>query len=81
MVMVTLDIPKDINKKIEHFKIDNNLKDKRDAILLALRKSMDQEDDAPSMEEMFRIADSIKQKRRYATKEAIALSHALRRKR
>ncbi|HLD43253.1 MAG TPA: hypothetical protein VJB08_04690 [Candidatus Nanoarchaeia archaeon] len=81
MVMVTLDIPKDINKKIEHFKIDNNLKDKRDAILLALRKSMDQEDDAPSMEEMFRIADSIKQKRRYSTKEAIALSHALRRKR
>jgi len=67
MVMVTLDIPKDINKKIEHFKIDNNLKDKRDAILLALRKSMDQEDDAPSMEEMFRIADSIKQKRRYST--------------
>ena len=69
MVMVTLDIPQDINKKIEPFKIDNNLKDKRDAILLALREFMNEDDEnSLSMEEMFRKADSIKQKRKYSSR-------------
>ena len=39
MVMVTLDIPKEINKQIEHFKVEHELKDKRDAIVLLLKQS------------------------------------------
>ncbi len=35
----------------------------------------------PSMEEMFKRGDAIKQKRRYGTKEVITLSHELRLKR
>ena len=38
MVMVTLDIPKEINKEIEHFKIERELNDKRDAIILLLKQ-------------------------------------------
>lgn len=36
--MVTLDIPQEINKKVEHFKIEHELKDKRDAIIMLLKK-------------------------------------------
>ena len=32
----------------------------------------------PSMEEMFRVGDKIKQAKKYTTKEAIELSHELR---
>ena len=38
MVMVTLDIPQEINKRIEYFKAKNELKDKRDAIILLLKQ-------------------------------------------
>ena len=36
-----------------------------------------EEEEIPSMEEMFRRGDKIKQKRRYSTKEIIDLSHEL----
>lgn len=38
MVMVTVDIPKELNKEIEHFKIEHELKDKREAINLLLQR-------------------------------------------
>lgn len=38
--MITLDIPKEINKEIEHFKIEHELKDKRDAINILLKQSV-----------------------------------------
>ena len=38
MVMVTVDIPKEINKEIEHFKVEHELKDKREAINLLLQR-------------------------------------------
>jgi hypothetical protein len=38
MVMVTIDIPQDINKEIEHFKVEHELKDKREAINLLLKQ-------------------------------------------
>ena len=38
MVMITLDIPKEINKEIEHFKVEHELKDKREAINLLLKR-------------------------------------------
>lgn len=40
-----------------------------------------EEEEIPSMEEMFKIGDNIKQSRRYSTKEIIELSHRLRGKR
>ena len=36
-----------------------------------------EEEEIPSMEEMFRRGDQIKQKRRYSTKEIIDISHEL----
>ena len=36
--MITLDIPKEINKEIEHFKVEHELKDKREAINLLLKR-------------------------------------------
>ena len=38
--MVTLDIPKQLNKGIEHFKIEHELNDKRDAIIMILEQCM-----------------------------------------
>jgi len=49
MVMITLDIPKEINKKIEHFKIERELKDKRDAILMLLKQSVVSPEDLVKM--------------------------------
>lgn len=34
----------------------------------------------PSMEEMFRVGDNIKQKKKYTTKEVIEISHRLRKR-
>ena len=44
MVMVTVDIPKQINKEIEHFKVEHELKDKRDAIIQLLKQCMVKQD-------------------------------------
>ncbi len=44
-------------------------------------KKMLEAEDIPSMEEVFRIGDSIKQKRRYSTEEVVKLTHELRNKR
>ena len=38
--MVTIDIPKELNKQIEHYKIEHELKDKRDAIRQLLQGCM-----------------------------------------
>lgn len=38
MTQITIDVPEEINKKIEHYKIDHNLNDKRDATIKALKE-------------------------------------------
>ena len=38
MVTVTVDLPDDVNRLVEHFKIDNGLSDKRDAIVSLLKR-------------------------------------------
>lgn len=38
MVLIQMDIPKDIDKKIKYFMIDNNIVDKRKAIIKILKK-------------------------------------------
>lgn len=58
MVTVTIDIPKEINKEIEHFKIDKNLKDKRDAIVLLLKKCLLREE-GKKMEDIFKEVDKM----------------------
>lgn len=59
MVMVTLDIPKEINKGIEHFKVEHELKDKRDAIIMLLERCM-AEQKCESMDEMFEEVNKMK---------------------
>jgi len=59
MVMVTVDIPKEINKEIEHFKIEKELKDKRDAIVLLLKRNII-EQKGETMEELFKEVDKMK---------------------
>ena len=69
MVMVTVDIPKQINKEIEHFKIEHELKDKRDAIILLLKQCVVKQEDLVKMKrevyddrlkKLFRMADKTK---------------------
>lgn len=63
MVMVTLDIPKEVNKRIEHFKIEHELKDKRDAIITLLNKCVMEEKGETydtSLKKLFGMADKTK---------------------
>lgn len=59
MVMVTVDIPNELNKMVEHFKVEHELKDKRDAILMLLKKCA-REQEAEGMEELFAQVNSMK---------------------
>ena len=58
--MVTIDIPNELNKMVEHFKIEHELKDKRDAILMLLKKCA-KEQEAEGMEELFAQVNSMNQ--------------------
>ena len=66
--MVTVDIPKQINKEIEHFKIEHELKDKRDAIIQLLKQCMlkpkdlvkAKMEDNDRLKKLFRMADRTK---------------------
>ena len=49
-------------------------KESYDSIL----KKMLEAEDIPSMEEMFRIGDKIKQRKKYSTEEVVKMSHELR---
>ncbi|MEK6949305.1 MAG: NAD(P)H-hydrate dehydratase [Nanoarchaeota archaeon] len=48
-------------------------------MVMEIKKILENEK-LPSMEEMFRIGDKLKQKRRYSTEEVIEISHGLRKK-
>lgn len=70
--MITIDVPKQINKEIEHFKVEHELKDKRDAIILLLKQCMINQKDLAGIREklheqridqfqkLFREADKTK---------------------
>ncbi len=66
MVMVTIDVPKEINKEIEHFKIEHELKDKRAAIILLLKQYMGEHlvrtklYEQGAFQKLFREADKTK---------------------
>ena len=59
MVMVTVDIPNEINKMIEHFKVEHELKDKRDAIVMLLKRCAITPE-GENIEEMFKQVNEMK---------------------
>ena len=73
--ITSIQLYEDTKKKLEHKK--SYPKESYDTVV---RRLMDMED-IPSMEEMFRETDKLKQKKIYTTKEVIELSHRLRRER
>ena len=58
--MVTIDIPNELNKMVEHFKVEHELKDKRDAIVILLKKCA-RKQEAEGMEELFAQVNTMKQ--------------------
>lgn len=71
MKLTTIQLHEDTKKKIETRK--SHPRESYDSVL---RKLLEKEE-IPSMEEMFKRGDKIKQKRRYSTKEIIDISHEL----
>ncbi len=58
--MVTIDIPNEINKMVEHFKVEHELNDKREAIIMLLKKCA-KEQEKETMDELFLLVDNMKQ--------------------
>ena len=75
MNLTTIQIREETRKKLAMKKV--HPRESYDAVL----QRMFEADSIPSMKEMFRIGDSIKQKRRYSTEEVVKLTHELRAKR
>ena len=71
MKLTSIQLYDDTKKKLERKKVHE--RDTYDSVI----KRMLEEEDIPSMDEMFRRGDKIKQKRRYSTKEIIDISHEL----
>ena len=70
--LTTIQLYEDTKKKLENKKVHH--KESYDSVL----KRMLDSESIPSMEEMFRQGDWLKQKRDYTTKDVIKISHELR---
>lgn len=75
MTLTTIQVREETRKQLERKKA--HLRESYDAVLQRMLEA----DDMPSMEEIFRIGDNMKQKRRYSTEEVVRLTHELRSKR
>ena len=75
MNLTTIQIRKETRKKLAMKKV--HPRESYDAVLQRMFES----ESIPSMVEMFRRSDSVKQTRQYSTEEVIKLSHDLRTKR
>lgn len=75
MNLTTIQLKEETRKKLEVKKL--HPRESYDAVLQRMLEA----DSIPSMEEMFRKADSMKQKREYTTEEIVKLTHELREKR
>ena len=73
--LTSIQVYEDTKKKLEHKKA--HPRESYDSVL----KRMLESESIPSMEDMFRIGDKLKQKRKYTTEEIIEISHQLRGKR
>lgn len=75
MSLTTIQIREETRKRLERKKA--HPRESYDDVVQRMLES----EDIPSMEEMFRIGDSMRQKRRYSTEEVVRLTHELRNKR
>ena len=75
MKLTSIQLYDETKKKLERKKI--NPRESYDSVVNRVLE----DEEIPSMEEMFKRCDSMKQSRRYSTKEIIELSHRLRGKR
>ena len=75
MKITTIQLYDETKKKLDEMK--ESPKESYDSII----RRMIESDKIPSMDEMFKMGDNLKESRRYTTKESIELSHELRRKR
>ena len=71
MKLTSIQLYEETKKKLERKK--TNSRESYDSVVNRILE----DEEIPSMEEMFRRADNIKQKRRYSTKEIIDISHTL----
>ena len=72
MKLTSIQLYDDTKKKLERKKVHE--RDTYDSVI----KRMLEEEDIPSMEDMFRQADKIKEQKKYTTKELLELIHARR---
>ena len=75
MKLTTIQLHEDTKERLEDKK--THPRESYDSVL----KRILENEKLPSMEEMFRQVDKIKQKRKYSTQEVIEISHSLRAKR
>ena len=75
MKLTSIQVHGDTKEKLEDKKM--HPRESYDSVL----KRVLENENLPSMEEMFRQVDKIKQKKKYTTKEIIEISHSLRAKR
>ena len=75
MSLTTIQVREETRKKLAMKKV--HPRESYDAVLQRILEA----EDIPSMEDMFRRSDSVKQTRQYSTEEVIRLSHSLRTKR
>ena len=69
--LTSIQLYEETKKKLERKK--TNSRESYDSVVNRILE----DEEIPSMEEMFRRADNIKQKRRYSTKEIVDISHTL----
>lgn len=73
--LTSIQLYEETKKKLEEKKIYP--RESYDSVIKRILES----ENIPTMEEMFKIGDKIKQNKVYSTKEIIEISHELRRKR
>ena len=73
--MTTIQIRQDTKKRIERKK--RHPRESYDSVI----RRMLEEENVPSLEEIFRMGDNIKQDKIYTTEEVIKMSHELRERR
>ena len=70
--LTSIQLYEDTKKKLEHKKV--HPRESYDSVL----KRMLEEEDIPSLDEMFRQADKIKDQKKYTTKDLLEIIHARR---
>lgn len=72
MNLTTIQLKQDTKKKLEQKKI--HPRESYDAVISRILE----DDEIPSLQEAFKLADSLPQKKKYSTEEIIQMTHAWR---